>query len=146
MKLAIVPAPRVEPPPMYAILRRATSTSRNQRRARAVHAVPAEAQLPSRIHGAREIARDLPRAAVRSRRLRREHDLERVVGVLRPGHGHAVLLDAVEQMPQPLGPLPARIALGEQLPGAGAVAPELVALGRPVVSEHLQHAFASVQL
>src|SRR5258705_11125607 len=102
MKLATVPAPRVEPPPMYAILMRAISTSLNQRRARVVHAVPAEAQLHSRIHGAREIARDLPRAAVRSRRLRREHDLDRAAGVLRPGHAHPVLLDAVDQMPRPL--------------------------------------------
>ena len=96
--------------------------------------------------GAREVAGDLPRTPVGGRRLRGQHDLECVVRVLRPRDRLAAALDAIDEVAQTLGPLPARIALGEQLPRAGAVAPQLVALGRPVVAEQLQHAVGAVQL
>src|SRR3954451_15460507 len=103
----------------------------DQRRARIVDPAPVRDVSKSRELGTREIARDFPRSPVGGRRLRGQHDLERVVRVLRLRDRLTTLLDAIDEMAQALRPLPARIALGEQLPGAGAVAPQLIALGRP---------------
>ena len=93
-----------------------------------------------------EARADLARPAVGARRLRGEHDLERVVGVLGPRHRLGPGLDALDQMAQAVGPGPRRIGLRVDLPDAGVVAVELVPLGRPVVAEQLQHAVRPVEL
>jgi hypothetical protein len=51
-----------------------------------------------RVDGIREAALDRPRSAVTARGLRGEHDLERVVGVLRPRHSRPARLDAVDEV------------------------------------------------
>ena len=54
--------------------------------------------------------------AVGARRLRGEHDLERVVGVLGPRDRLRAGLEALDEVAQAVGPRPRRVGLGVQLP------------------------------
>src|SRR5438034_9764065 len=98
------------------------------------------------VHELGEIALDRPRNAVAACRLGGEHDLERVIGVLRPRDCRPARLDAVDEVPEADGPLPVRFALRMDAPGAFVVAPELPALGRPVLPEEPNRALLAVQL
>src|SRR5439155_23683877 len=98
------------------------------------------------VHELGEAALDRPRDAVAAGRLGGEHDLERVIGVLRPRDRRPARLDAVDEVPEADGPLPVRLALRMDAPGALLVAPELPALGRPVVPEQLDRALVAVDL
>src|SRR5438094_10619150 len=92
------------------------------------------------VHELGEAALDRPSDAVAAGRLGGEHNLERVIGVLRPRDRRPTRLDAVDEVSEADGPLPVRFALRMDAPGAFVVAPELPALRRPVVPEELDRA------
>src|SRR4051812_9711892 len=93
-----------------------------------------------------EAALDLAGRTVPPGCLGGEHDLERVVGVLGPRERGPAALDAVDEVPEPLRPRPAGVALRMDAPGALLVPPQLPALGRPVVAEQLDRPLFAVDL
>src|SRR5581483_3740537 len=104
-------------------------------------------RLPGRVvDRVGEVALDRTGAAVATCRLRSQHDLERVVGVLGPRDRAPPRLHAVDEVTQPLRPLPLRVRVGVDPPAALLAAPELPPLGRPVVAEELDRAVAAVEL
>ena len=96
--------------------------------------------------GHRERALDGQVAVVLRRVHRRQHHVEDVEGVLRRHRRLGAGGDAVDEMAEPVGPRPRVRRALEDLPGADAVLPQLVALRRPVVAEHLDRAFGAVDL
>src|SRR3954451_178543 len=83
----------------------------------------------------REIALDLPCPTVAAGGLGGQHDLEHVPGVLRAGDRPAAALDAVDEVPETVVPVPLRIEILVDPPGSLVVAPELPAFGSPIVAE-----------
>ena len=93
-----------------------------------------------------EAALDRACDAVAAGRLGGEHDLERVVGVLRAGHRGPSRLDAFDEVAQPLGPLPVGIGLGNTRQAPTSFRHSSHPSGRPVVAEELDGALAAVDL
>src|SRR5262245_41506688 len=85
----------------------------------------------------REGALDQACASISAGLLRLNHDLQRVEAVFGRDNRFRALLNRLDQVAQAVSPGPVRVGLGEDLPRADAVLPQLIALGIPVISEHL---------
>jgi hypothetical protein len=75
-----------------------------------------------------------------------DHDLERVVAMLGRDDRPRIALNAFDHVAQPIGPGPVWVGLAIELPGPDLVLPQLVALGIPVVAQHLDRSGAAIDL
>src|SRR5437016_3879936 len=77
------------------------------------------------------------RPAVASRLVCLDHDFQNVERMFGCDQRLRLAVNALHQMSKPVSPRPFRMGLLEALPAAGAVLPELVAVGVPIITQHL---------
>src|SRR5437879_2086339 len=82
---------------------------------------------------------------VAARRLRLDHHFQHMIGVLRRDGRARALLDAFDEVTQAVRPGPFRLGLLETLPAAGVILPDFVAVGVPIIPQHLEGAFGPIK-
>ena len=85
------------------------------------------------------------RPAVLSRLVCLDHDFKNVERMFGRDQRRRLAVNALYQMSKPLSPRPIRMGLLEALPATGAVLPDLVAVGVPIITQHVDGAVCSVK-
>lgn len=93
----------------------------------------------------RESAFDGARDTVFGGFLGADHDLEDVVCVVGRDSERFAVLNTIDQVAQAISPWPVGPGFLEELPAAGAVLPEFIAVGIPIVAVQIERAFRSEQ-
>src|SRR5580765_256790 len=88
---------------------------------------------------------DFLRPSISSGSLRCKHDLQNMVRMFWSDERVLLLSNAVDEVWQSSCPSPLRIGFVIRLPSANTVLPKFVAFRTPVVAEHLNGAFGSIQ-